>query len=514
MKYVTIDELSQIYQCAEKINVRRIRVPFEGLARFSRAIRYFERSLDEMAMQDDWQRFLRIVKRFRFDISAALMSQEQIEEKLAETIDSLSNQLRLLTIHYPELTKGGTELVDKLREVGTEPMAYLYDKFVLQYGRDPNCKKGSSAVIVKEARHIAPTSKAIHDYAGLSSWTVVNARELDNVLCFEHIVVIGAARWYPDYIFTAPRAEQIDILVYDFQSSEWAPKVTMLSPEVSSGNDQLKLLQTVVGNNEYQDDDTSDNDLGAGAAQRILGKGANIGDEQVSAQIVVLEGANAVFLDVSPNVNTLVIDLRTLSTDVVQKVPAAEIEPGMFVLLRTDVGGDFIVPLANKLMGEMRAKRLREMQIDWKNKLMKKVQSQGMEQVVIDLINYGSLTANSQNVRNWMSYRGIKTRNLADFKAIMAYLGMRSKSTEYWNAMVEIANAHRKAGFEISRLLKVEVEICDLTELRRMGIMQFELVEHEGSNMTAFRVLDILPGRYNVSPNRIGKPESIDELVH
>ena len=513
MKYVLLDELESIYQCAERISVRRISVPFAGLAKLSKAIRKFEWSLGELASEDDWQRFLRVVKRFKFDVSAALLSQKQLENMVTITAESLDDQIRWLNHFYPESVIGAKNLIGRLRGLAGGRMSYLYDEFMSKYDVDASLEGNSWAVVVKEARHVTPTAKAIYDYAGLEGWQVANARELDNVLCFENIVLIGAARWYPDYIFTAPRAERIDVLVYDFQSSSWEQKATLVSPVLSQQRDRLHQIRSTVGLLEYQDDDTNDEELGAGAAHRILGKGDNEGDETVAAQIVLLEGDNAVLLDASQEAKTLVIDLRTLSVDVVQKVPTVGIEPGMFVLLRTDEGGDYVIPLANKLLG-IKAKQLRGMQMEWKLMLKNKVAKRGLAQVVLELQERGSGTANAQNVRNWMSYRGIKTRNQTDFKAIMVYLGMRKQSAGFWNAMVEIANAHRKAGFEMSRLLREEVERSDLTELRRMGVMHFELAEHEGGNMTAFRVLDVLSGRYDVSPHRIGKPESIEELTH
>ena len=512
MNYVHLDQLEHIYNCAEKSNIRRITVSFDELDNFSTEIKLLESALGEAAEDNDWQRFLRLAKRLRFDLSATLMTQDVLSDLVFRIATSMKKQLISLEYSYPEVIHSAKRVLDNAYLLQEPLRAPMFEAFVEEFSGIAKATNGQCGVVVKQARHFESTARAVHSQTEFTDWQIVNSRELNNVICFERIVIIGASRWFPDFIFTAPRAEFIDLLVYDFQSSKWLPSYSLISPTIGSGRKAFGPLHSLDHTRERPKDNLDDGNLEAEAARRILATSSlNDDEERVTAQIALLDQDYAVFLDASQDATTHVLDLRASTDDDVKKVGISAIEPGFFVLLRTDEGGDYIVPLANELLGQ-RAKLLRELQLEWKTKLARKVSSEGRSVVVKELIAKGAISANAQNLRNWMSYRGIKTRDPKDFKAIMVYLGMRSKWQTSWAAMKEIANAHRRAGFEMSRMLREKVANSDLTELKRVGVMLFEIADREGGQMTAFRVLKILPEQYEVSPQKVNIPESIDEL--
>ena len=90
----------------------------------------------------------------------------------------------------------------------------------------------------------------------------------------------------------------------------------------------------------------------------------------------------------------------------------------MFLLLKTSGGGDYIVPLANRILGS-EADKLRASQKGWKDRLRKLKNNNGTDWVINELRSLGCSIASPTNLRNWMSYRGIKTSQFSHFQAIM-----------------------------------------------------------------------------------------------
>jgi hypothetical protein len=173
----------------------------------------------------------------------------------------------------------------------------------------------------------------------------------------------------------------------------------------------------------------------------------------------------------------------------------------MFILLRTSGGGDYIVPVANRILknsGED-VEKIRNLQQEWKGRLKLAVKCQSLQAVSQNLVKQGSQIAkNELNIRNWMSELSIKPRKEKDFEAILKFIGLRDRCNEFYEAAYLLDTAHRSAGKHIRKLLLQEVCNADLTQLEQLGSMEFELEQAEGGSMTAFRVVDIAPGIHNV----------------
>ena len=181
----------------------------------------------------------------------------------------------------------------------------------------------------------------------------------------------------------------------------------------------------------------------------------------------------------------------------------------MFLLVRTGGGGEYIALLADRILGEHSA-RAREVQIDWKDRLRRKVRKDGLHQVVRDLKNYGSRRAIHVNVRNWMSYKSIKTEDQRDFLAVMRLIGLADRFDDYWKTMTLIDSAHRRAGQLIRRQLLAEVRKADLQGLEKLGRMDFELTGMEGGNLSAIRIQNVHPQTFEIDVARLGHPIEMD----
>jgi hypothetical protein len=243
-------------------------------------------------------------------------------------------------------------------------------------------------------------------------------------------------------------------------------------------------------------------DLVSGTGSRPGGGGSH---EEIDARGFLLEGDWAVFLEGDAKASALVIDLTVDDGESVRRIPISNIEAGMFVLVRTSGGGDYIVPVADEILGP-EAQQVRDYQKEWKERLRLVVAARGLFATSIHLLDNGSTLANEMNVRNWMSPRNIRTSGYNDFLAIMRLIGLESEAAEYWSAMGKIVNAHHRAGKQIRDALLDQVRQTDLRELERLGQMEFELPGAESGSLTAYRVEAVLPDLVSVRWNRIGRP--------
>jgi hypothetical protein len=223
-----------------------------------------------------------------------------------------------------------------------------------------------------------------------------------------------------------------------------------------------------------------------------------------------LENRSGVFLDADEGGSWLVIDLAEEAATRVKRISVSSIEPGMYVLLREGGGGDYIVPVADKILASG-ATNARGLQRHWKSKLRDAVQMYGSYTVSMQLKKLGSVRANEGNVRNWMSERNIRTDDERDFAAIMRLVGLDEEKEEYWNNAALIDRAHRQAGGHIRKLLLRQVLTADLRDLERLGRMKFELSASGAGQMIALRVVARSPTPNRIPLGHIGRLFELEE---
>ena len=177
----------------------------------------------------------------------------------------------------------------------------------------------------------------------------------------------------------------------------------------------------------------------------------------------------------------------------VVRLPPSVLKPEMFIILRSTGGSDYIVTMADKLLGSAAA-ACRGQQQDWKDRLRTLVLDSSLLEVSRKLLEAGSTSrAYETNVRNWISSRNIRPHSYEDFNAIMRIIGIPDKAEEYWRSMEHIARHHQRAGQQIRRLLLRKLRSMDLTNLRRLGRLDIALPDADAGTLTAFRVMAIEP---------------------
>ena len=520
MKNVSFDSVSAVYDCARLADFEVHNIDDAEFHRFCLSLGQFERSLGESVGDDYWRPVLRALKRYRFDISSTPLP---FDYPVGQS-PSLVERLRELLMHcesiFPRFADSARELINgvlAVRDSYSNPILAVCAEIA-------GCGGADVAMLVKEPRLIPAIEHLLVDEPEVGPVEVIGPSQLTGHFCYSKLIVIGPARWHGDYVFKSPRAHHIHIVKYRWindsnpsgevftgsaklSGTGWvgtgegvstSTKESSISPRESINPEEFlpsidwddilrRVSARAVGDSEHPDDD----------------------EEYVTALLFQLEGEIVVPLDASEGARATVLMLTQEETDPVQRIPVANIEPGMFLLIRTGGGGEYIVQVADQILGE-RSGEAREVQRDWKDHLRRKVRKDGLREVVHDLERYGSMRANHVNVRNWMSYRSIKTEDQRDFRAVMRLIGLADRFDEYWQAMTLIDRAHKRAGQFIRKQLLAEVRRADLQGLEKLGTMDFELPGVEGVNLTAVRIQDIHPQTFEIDVARLGHPFELD----
>ncbi|QNI30832.1 hypothetical protein H7849_17145 [Alloacidobacterium dinghuense] len=364
---------------------------------------------------------------------------------------------------------------------------------------------GDGAVLISDSRLVIAAERQLYRNPSTRRLSVITPAQLTRDRCFDVLYVLGAARWFPSFIFDAPRSTKTEVIRY-----AW----------IKDGHreDAKRFLCAAEPTFEMEDDPAEHEDCYDAADLlpvvdwRSIGRKIAAAElqntlESAEANLVLLEGERAVFLEAADGASVLTIDLDAdESTERLARIATNEVRPGTFLLLRTSGGGDYIVTEADRHFLKGRAPEVREAQQRWKALLRQEVQKDGLLGTSVRLIDLGSSSAEEINVRNYLSPRSIRTRATEDFQAIMRLVGLGEEWQRYWNMMGEIDHAHRLAGHRIRRQLLRKLEELDLTELERVGRMEITLPEMDAGGFTAFRVLDVSPDSQLVDIHGLGHP--------
>ncbi|MBC7341778.1 MAG: hypothetical protein H5U02_04930 [Clostridia bacterium] len=528
MRYLTLLEASRIYTCSSRFKMARHVVKHPELHGFCITLRNFERMLGEEAKDIFWRALLQRLRRYRFEVCAAPLPFNHPAVYTAKLMDLLNRAVSECRMIYPSFLHPLQDLatrIKRLAESGANPLLEFLDGF---------CAKSHSeetALLLREPRLIPFTEKTLSENTVLRNLSLVNAHQLRGEARYDRIITIGPVRWFPEYVLGAPRATEIHIVCYRWIMDKWEPQSVFVShyssdygEKVSQRNYKGGIGKTAIEPETLSVDSYLDSDellpkinweeISARLSRVPVGDTAGTSQETVDAKLFLLEGGAAVFLD--ENARVLVIDLEEDEDDNetqetrVKRIQASGIQPGMYILLRTSGGGEYIIPVADRILDKL-AYRARQSQRHWKELLRSAVYSRGLQEVVNALRALGCTRANEVNIRNWMSMRNIRPQAYRDFVAIMKFLKLEEKIQEYWKLARAVDDAHKRAGFYIRKLLLKQVLTANLDDLEKTGKMDFELPEADGGSLTAFRVTDISPGQYTVPVTRIGHPFERDE---
>jgi hypothetical protein len=360
------------------------------------------------------------------------------------------------------------------------------------------------AVLVRDSRLVGLSERQLARYLATRYLQIVTPAQLARDSCFNILYVLGAARWFPSFVFDAPRALATELVSFNWIRDKREPSKTFIS---ASSPQEETAPETSEPESTYDAEDILPVVDWRSIGQRVAASGLQDPLESIDARLVLLEGEHAVFLEAADGASVLSIDLDAdETTERIARIRTNEVRTGTFLLLRTSGSGDYIATEADRHFLRSRATEVRAAQRRWKEQLRKEVQDRGLLAVSLQLIDLGSRSADEMNVRNYLSPRSIRTRSPEDFHAIMRLVGLGDEWERYWEMMGEIDHAHHLAGQRIRKQLLRQLEHLDLSELERVGTMDITLPEMDGGGLAAFRVVDVSPETQLISTHQLGHP--------
>lgn len=498
------DEANDVYECSANATIQWSSIKFSELQVFTRAVQDLINSLGKLDENDYWFDFQRKIRIFRFTIIACPLSESLLKEKLAnflvhlrETKDNFLQSHPNAATQYENLIFSG----EKLQAIQVSRLlTALADE--IRNNKDT----GSTLVLVCEPRFIIDAEKSLQS-AGIRNVDIASPSYLKSDVSYKHILIIGPTRWFPPFVFSAPRAKIIRLLKFAWIRDNWKHQMVFINPLIQKPS---KLMQTTI----EESPDHMEMDAASllppafnfkFTQNQVVTAGSGHNDiDYINARLYLLEDDWVVPLNADDEASVLVINLAD-TVQPVRKMKVAEIEPGIFILIRTTGGGDFIIPVADQIMGPL-SEKARKCQREWKSRLREKIVENGYDWTIKQLKSFGSPRANYINTRNWMFDRSIKTEYREDFNAIMRLTGLEAESEANWKLMSMIDGAHRQAGRKIGKMLIEKVKNSDLKANKKSGKIDFELEKESNISITAFQVREISPDVIKLPHWQIGNP--------
>ena len=492
MRFHVIESAERLYDCATlEAPVVTLQASSSVLAQFHWSLREFERSLGDDAEAPDCALVKMLARRLRFEVMGAPVSPGFVVKLNAEGVQRLKDAANRLKHGYPRLGDRAARIVENLDELAAD-----WTNPILE-----SLEAANMLPLGQQSAMVLAAARLVDRYRGdpavrrlLGGASVLSPRQLRGQQAYERMLFIGSPRWFSAAAFAAPRAPQLLVASYDVASFHFPnlPRFGELMPTNDSGRPEQTAQPPVVATTRSEaevDDLLPRLDLSAVARQRS-GQGSAPGAEVVQAILVRLDGDRGVLLEAGDTSSVLAIQIEADGKPLVTRILVRDIVPDDFVLLRDHGSEDYILPVADRILG-LRARELREIQADWKSRVRLAVETRSHLDVALELLDLGSERANETNLRNWMSPRSIRTHDRNDFVALMRFAGLEVEEPAIWDAMAEIDRAHRQAGRVVRSALIKRVSSTNLADLEATGTMKFVLKEIGGEALVARRVLEV-----------------------
>lgn len=479
-------EAAAVYEVSARATATRETVASPVVHRFATTVRRMNRAIDPSNEDELWGSFIRRCRRTLRDLSITPLSPSHPVFDLDSSVAFLEGITEQARPSYPEEVVARADLcVAALADVAglvTNQLGDLISE-ILNTG-----DLRASGLLVKTRQ-----LDAVQRWLGARAPGVrlVTEGEITGLTALESLVVVGPSYWFPAHLLSAPRAEAICFVHYGFlrdrehetrllQGSHPVPGIRIRSVAVAEtagdADDQMEadlLVPTVDWNA-----------LAKATGVRLTSSSQDL--EAVRANLFLLADGHSVYLEAAdgPTID-VVVDVEPGREPRLASQRTRLIEPGHYIVLRTEGGsGDYIPGIADARLGR-RAARLRALQIEWKSALRRKVLERGFLRVERDL---GALGIKSPNLRYRLWKHSLRSQNPNDFRILMEYIDLGDRAAEIWNAMIELFEAHLRAGQDVRKMLEKAVIAADTDRLIQTGRVDVRLPEMEAGTLSVVRV--------------------------
>lgn len=546
-----LESVDRIYRCCANCKIAIHKVQDVQAKELSRNISRLGAALHTTGEEEIWRVFLSRAKKYRFYFSAAPLP--------------LSNQLFAEAAEYRRLEN----IVDRIPSSGESSVRELAGGILegirIMHEKDENrlltrfeeictdvtLSADHAVVLINQdlVRAVKQHFDKQPKYAGMD---VLSPHDIKNGGVWRRMFIFGAPGWYIGrgytFLVSAPRADRIEFISYDWINNrvEVKPAFDCLQPTGKNAPVMPEPYETTGRQKEVLELEEADmllpvldvNSLKK-RLDRLGGLGRDEEEEIVNARIVLLSGKKAVYVEWDEGASSFVLSLSGMDEDsygndgvgedededdsskrdgadsgqggLFGRCANMELKEGMFLLLRTGGGGDYVVTVADKILGSHRA-QCRSMQKQWKTAFRNLLNGKGTKETKQLLRSHGGTDVHEMTLRNWVRERNIRPGSDKNFKAVLQITGLSSDDEKYMKNAEMILTAHRQAGGHIRKLLLDQIGKKDIKQLKESGTMVFQLPGIDtGASMTAFRIEQVLQENLRVPAHRLHHPVDVGE---
>ena len=505
MRFVSMSLADEAYQVASDCSIESFGVAEQGLQVFDERLLELKRSLAEDAADDYWRQGLSWLNRCRFNLMATPLPSSHSRLGGLTAVVLSREHFKHCDQVYPQAHAAVEGVLSALVDVvlqGSDALSIA----IVEACADV-AESGRVCVVLPTLGFESAVASHLRSVSGLRGLAVLRPAQIASKRSYDLLLIVGRSVWYRrgSWIFSTPRASRTVVVCHEWLLDRELPAAQVFTQShigVTAVRLRTETSASIVVDNFDDGGMEIDWELLAHQLPREA-SGDDLADVVVARLLLLVDG-RAAFVGASDDSRVQILLPEEKSGGRIGWLPAGDVVPGSFVLLRSEGGGDLVAVVADRLLGED-APKLRTMQANWKAGLARRVETEGIDVVVASLRARGVARASRGNLANWMSPRSLRTADETDFVAIMDLVGLRGEARMYWNAMGVLHEAHQRAGHEIRRQLEDVVERTDLDELDTNGLLDFTL-EAGGGTLTAFRVEDVSPQTHEVPYQRLGEP--------
>lgn len=452
---------------------------------YSRQVSQLQKRIGDEELDSQWAQVNRDFRRYRYD--ACRLPVPFNHPYLTSRVDlpAIRKVVGFSEFTRPNLAPVARQCLELLLELAQSDRNPMRDAVAsLLASEDADY---TIAFILAHSRYLPPARNYYRDM-GLETLEVLDQNALRRAASWDRLIVVGSIMDLDDFVFSSPRAPETEVIGYSWHQAKWNATKAFLGGRSGKSSHRQRLSES----SQAQMDTLANVDLQAIHDHLLETEAAESGvapqgTVRVDGRLHELFGGKAAFLEVSNRKVNMIVDLEGEKDDRVRQVADDAIEAGMYVVLRTDNQGGYIIPIANQLIGT-RAGAFRRLQANWKSKLRTELGNRGTDGLIGLLTASGSSRANYQNVQNWISPQSIAPESDQDFLAIARVCGLEGRFLEMKSVARELRTAHMNAGQRVRRQLRELVREADPSMIDRQGYQSFDLPELPGAQVTAFRV--------------------------
>lgn len=522
---MSFSQVSATYSRRERLRIRTVPVVHPGLRAWALGVRRFCNGVPEELRQHPLWR--ETVIRLRF-ISSELCSTPLPFCVLGEThragLETLTETAAGARTGFPQLVEDALPLIERairFSEGHDNPLLEsAIEAGVLEHDDGP------VALLLARGKRLEAVGAELDELGANSVIPCVSPDTLGESAALARVLCIGPANAFSESVLFAPAADEVVFLGFDFFAPLRSPR--SLSPRRRTGVDRwdsvgLSVPSGVASPGEVPEEATGPeqpleaNFVVPNLDWRIFIKSvvepaeddsSGEGTPLVEARPILLSGGFVVLMGGHEGAKASTVQFNGGVAEVhAQRVGG--LEPGTYLLVRTEGGGDLVLELSWRLLGKQRDE-IETAQLTWKVALLEEIRLRGVSQAAEWLNQEGVASANEATLRYWVSADSIQPGSEADFHRLMQVLGLGQHATSTWAMGRAIRAARLKAAWRIRRRLLKEVARTSESDFAA-GRLEFSL--GEGGTLAAWRVIEVAPETTLVNPSRIGLPESVEEQL-